>query len=93
MQKWQIHNAKITNTDNAKISNTNNAKMTNTDNAKWVGGVSDSQTRFLPLKKKKSSRNPAFFDPNFTFRVPKSHKNPGVGGGFKDFGKLFSQKK
>ena len=48
MQKWQIHNAKITNTDNAKISNTNNAKMTNTDNAKWVGGVSDSQTRSSP---------------------------------------------
>ena len=22
----------------------------------------------------------AFFDPNFTFRFPKSHKNPGVGG-------------
>ena len=22
----------------------------------------------------------AFFDPNFTFRSPKSHKNPGVGG-------------
>ena len=32
----------------------------------WVGGVADSQTRSKPLK--------IFFDPNFTFRFPKSQK-------------------
>ena len=43
----------------------------------WVGGVADSQTRPKPLK---STPKIAFFDPNFTFRFLKSHKNPGVGG-------------
>ena len=33
----------------------------------------------------------AFFYPNFTFCVPKSHKNPGVGV-FKDLGKFFQIK-
>ena len=44
----------------------------------WVGGVSDSQT---------GPKNPqiAFFGPNFTFRVPKSH--PGMGGWVERFGK------
>ena len=37
----------------------------------WVGGVADSQTRSKPKI--------AFFDPNFTFCFPKSHKNPGMG--------------
>ena len=32
------------------------------------------------------------FDPNFTFGVPKSHKNPGMGG-FHRFGKTFQKKK
>ena len=31
-------------------------------------------------KKKKITPKIAFFDPKFTFRSPKSHKNPGVGG-------------
>ena len=31
----------------------------------------------------------ALFDPNFTFRFPKSHKNPGVGGWENRFGETF----
>ena len=48
----------------------------------WVGGVADYQTRPKPLKPPPPQIAPkiAFFDPNFTFRFPKSHKNPGVGG-------------
>ena len=54
----------------------------------WVGGVADSQTRSKPLKKKNQiAPKIAFFDPNFTFRFPKSHKNPGVGGWENRFGK------
>ena len=34
----------------------------------------------------------AFFDPNFTFRFPKSHKNPGVGGWVNRFGKDIPKK-
>ena len=34
----------------------------------------------------------AFFDPNFTFCFPKSHKNPGVGGWVNRFGKGFPKK-
>ena len=41
----------------------------------WVGGVADSQTM-----SKKNQNIPKIFDPNFTFCVPKSHKNPGVSG-------------
>ena len=37
----------------------------------------------------KQGPNP-FFDPYFTFRFPKSHKNPGVGGWVNRFGKTFS---
>ena len=62
--------------------------MTNTDNAKWVGGVSDSQTRSNPQINPKI----VFFDPNFTFGVPKSHKIPGVGGWVHRFGKTFPKK-
>ena len=40
----------------------------------WVGGVADSQTRFKTLKKNQITPKIAFFDPNFTFRFPKSHK-------------------
>ena len=46
----------------------------------WVGGVAVSQTRSKPLKTPKSPPKIAFFDPNFTFGFPKSHKNPEVGG-------------
>ena len=35
--------------------------------------------------------HPAFFDPHFTFRFPKSHRNPGVGG-LHIFGKTLSFK-
>ena len=46
----------------------------------WVGWL-------IPKQGPNHSKPPqiapkiAFFDPNFTFRFPKSHKNPGVGGG------------
>ena len=41
----------------------------------WVGWL-------IPKQGPNPSKPPqiAFFDPNFTFRFPKSHKNPGVGG-------------
>ena len=45
----------------------------------WLGGVADSQTRSKPLKTPQITPKIAFFDPNFTFRFPKSHKNPGMG--------------
>ena len=38
----------------------------------WVGGVADS-------KQAPNHTENRLFDPNFTFGVPKSHKNPGVG--------------
>ena len=38
----------------------------------WVGGVADS-------KQAPNHTENSLFDPNFTFCVPKSHKNPGVG--------------
>ena len=37
-----------------------------------VSGVANSSPPKITLKI-------AYFDPNFTLRVPKSHKNPGVG--------------
>ena len=55
----------------------------------WVG---DSQTRSKPLKTPQITPKIAFFDPNFTFRFPKSHKNPGVGGWVNRFGKGFPKK-
>ena len=55
----------------------------------WVGGVADFQTRFQTLKKKQIAPKIAFFNPNFTFRFPKSHKNTGVGGWVNRFGKGF----
>ena len=58
----------------------------------WVGGVADSQTRSKPLKTPQISPKIAFFDPNFTFHFPKSHKNPGVGGWFHTFRKTFPKK-
>ena len=55
----------------------------------WVGGVADSQTRSKPPK---ITPKIAFFDPNFTFRTPKSHKNPGVGGWVNRFGRDLPKK-
>ena len=52
----------------------------------WVGGVADSQTRSKPLKKNQIAPKIAFFDPNFTFRSPKSHEKPGVGRWVNRFG-------
>ena len=46
----------------------------------WEGGVADSQTWFKPLKSPQIHPKIAFFDPDFTFRSPKSLKNPGVDG-------------
>ena len=43
----------------------------------WVGGVADSQTRSKPSKPPQIAPKIAFFDPNFTFRSPKSHKTLG----------------
>ena len=58
----------------------------------WVGWL-------IPKQGPNSSKPPqiaqkiAFFDPNFTFRFPKSHKNPGVGGWVNTFGKDLPKKK
>ena len=59
----------------------------------WVGGAADSQTRFKPLRPPQITPKIAFFDPNFTFRFPKSHKNPGVGEWENRFGKDIPKKK
>ena len=45
----------------------------------WVGWLIPKQGP-NPSKKPQIAPKIAFFDPNFTFRFPKSHKNPGVGG-------------
>ena len=45
-----------------------------------------------PSKKNQITPKIAFFDPNFTFRFPKSYKNPGVGGWVNRFGKGFPKK-
>ena len=45
-----------------------------------------------PSKHPKSPPRRAFFDPDFTFCFPKSHKNPGVGGWVNRFGKGFPKK-
>ena len=58
----------------------------------WVGGVADSQTRPKPIKTPQITPKIAFFDPNFTFRSPKSHKNPGVGGWVNRFGRDLPKK-
>ena len=55
----------------------------------WDGGVADSQTRSKPLK---ITPKIAFFDTNFTFRFPKSHKNPGVVGWVNRFEMTFPKK-
>ena len=58
----------------------------------WVGRVADSQTRSKPLKTPPYHPEITILDPNFTFRFPKSHKNPGVGGWVHTFGKSFPNK-
>ena len=45
----------------------------------WVGWLIPKQGP-NPSKPPQITPKTAFFDPNFTFRFPKSHKNPGVGG-------------
>ena len=57
----------------------------------WVGGVADSQTRSKPLKTQITSKI-VFFDTNFTFCVPKSHKNPGMDGWVNTFGRDLPKK-
>ena len=54
--------------------------------------VADSQTRSKPLKKNQITPKIALFDPNFTFRSPKSHKNLGVGGRVNRFGREIPKK-
>ena len=44
----------------------------------WVGWLTPKQGP-NPSKPPQITPKIAFFDPNFTFRSPKSHKNPGVG--------------
>ena len=57
----------------------------------WVGWLIPKQGP-NPSKPPKITPKIAFFDPNFTFRFPKSHKNPGVGGWVNRFGKGFPKK-
>merc|ERR550539_2303514 len=57
----------------------------------WVGWLTPKQG---PNTSKPPQITPkiAFFDPNFTFRSPKSHKNPGVGGWVNRFGRDLPKK-
>ena len=57
----------------------------------WVGWLFPKQGP-NPSKPPQITPKIAFFDPNFTFRFPKSHKNPGVGGWVNRFGKGFPKK-
>ena len=59
----------------------------------WVGGETDSQTRFKPPNPPQITPKIAFLDQNFTFRFPKSYKNPGVGGWVNKFGKDIPKKR
>ena len=59
----------------------------------WVVGVADSQTRSKPLKTSPNHPKIAFFDPNFTFCFPKSHKNPGMVGWVNRFVRDLPKKK
>ena len=52
----------------------------------WADGVADSQTRSKPPQNQPENR---LFDPNFVFGVPKSPKNPWVGGWLHRFGETF----
>ena len=57
----------------------------------WVGWLTPKQGP-NPSKPPQIAPKIAFFDPNFTFRSPKSHKNPGVGGWVNRFGKDIPKK-
>ena len=57
----------------------------------WVGWLIPKQGP-NPSKPPQIAPKIAFFDPNFTFRFPKSHKNPGVGGWVNRFGKDIPKK-
>ena len=57
----------------------------------WVGWLIPKQGP-NPSKPPQIAPKIAFFDPNFTFRFPKSHKNPGVGGWENRFGKDIQKK-
>ena len=57
----------------------------------WVGWLTPKQGPNT-LKPPQITPKIAFFDPNFTFRSPKSHKNPGVGGWVNIFGKDLPKK-
>ena len=50
----------------------------------WVGWLIPKQGPKPPITPK--------IDPNFTFRSPKSHKNPGVGGWVNRFGRDLPKK-
>ena len=57
----------------------------------WVGWLIPKQGP-NPSKPPQITPKIAFFDPNFSFRFPKSHKNPGVGGWVNIFGKDLPRK-
>ena len=57
----------------------------------WVGWLTPKQGP-NPSKPPQIAPKIAFFDPNFTFRFPKSHKNPGVGGWVNRFGRDLPKK-
>ena len=53
----------------------------------WVGGWFQNKVQTPQITPEIS-----FFDPNFIFRSPKSHKNPGVGGWENRFGRDLPKK-
>ena len=57
----------------------------------WVGWLTPKQGP-NPSKPPQITPKIALFDPNFTFRSPKSHKNPGVGGWVNRFGRDLPKK-
>ena len=57
----------------------------------WVGWLTPKQGP-NPSKPPQIAPKIALFDPNFTFRSPKSHKNPGVGGWVNRFGRDLPKK-
>ena len=57
----------------------------------WVGWLIPKQGP-NPSNPPQIAPKIALFDPNFTFRFPKSYKNPGVGGWVNRFGKGFPKK-
>ena len=74
-----------------KASKKTNFFGENFPKCRWVGWLIPKQGA-NPSKKKQINPKIAFFDPNYTFRFPKSHKNPGVGGWVNTFGKDIPKK-